>query len=294
MKSILIITHNGTFHADEVAATALLVAFYLKSEDKYDVIRMPHQHNIDDYIKNHKYYDKYFVLDIGKVLDPDNLKFDHHQFSSAESPYSSAGLIWKWLKEQNIVSQDVAVELDPVIKNVDMNDIGVRPAEPGELSWVISNLNDQNAYSENQFYMFETAVQIVSQIFDNIKERYQNFETAKQELEKSNKIKLHSDDEFQVLEICDKCEHAQKSWMRIINDLPLLNDVDIVINYKEISDEWTAQTVATKENRFVKRGRSINLAEPYPEKIKFVHKQEFFMVAETRDALINYLKIYAK
>ena len=244
-----IITHNGTFHADEVTAIGLLIAFYLNEDEEYEVFRVPHQEDIDAQIKNciNNGYDDTFVLDIGRVLDPEKQRFDHHQFSSSESPYSSAGLIWNWLKDNNLILPAVADELGPVIQKVDENDIGVRPAEPGELSWTIANLNSEDVYSDTQDYMFIHAVLTVAHIFENIKNRAQMAEDAKAELENCKTFKLHPDDQFKVLEICEDCDAALKMWAKAIFDVPSLDDVDIVVNYKKSANEWHAQTVAQKK-----------------------------------------------
>jgi len=285
-----IITHFGQFHADEVSAVALLRSFHV--ENDLLVVRVPHQTNISEVEELLKdFVTEIFTLDVGRVYDPSGLKFDHHQFSKVECQLSSAGMIYSWLKEQGKISSRVAAELDSVIEAIDANDIGIRPFNPGELAWVISNLNSSNVYDislqENQF---SKAVGLVSEVFNSVKAKAEAMDKAISELKSSKIYKLDNEDKFSIAEIPVEAEAANRIWFKVVHELPEFNSVDLVVRYNEQTGEWNAQTVSTPEDAFAKKGRRIRVANTLPEGIKFVHKGEFFMVAESKEALLDYLK----
>lgn len=83
-----IVTHEGSFHADDVVAAAVLALLF----DNPEIVRT-RDLNLINSLPNS------CVIDVGEVYDKDKLRFDHHQrdfqFSRENSvPYSSAGLIW--------------------------------------------------------------------------------------------------------------------------------------------------------------------------------------------------------
>ncbi len=87
MNNKTVVTHNGSFHADDVFSVAalkrILSSFKLIRTRDFNLI------NTAD-----------IVIDVGGGYDPDNDRFDHHQRGGAGErdngiPYSSFGLIWK-------------------------------------------------------------------------------------------------------------------------------------------------------------------------------------------------------
>jgi len=86
-------THDGSFHADEVTACALLLLFNLVDKEKIYRTR-----------DLAKLASCEFVCDVGGVFDPKSKRFDHHQ-SEYQGELSSAGMIWKYLHKIGIVNQ---------------------------------------------------------------------------------------------------------------------------------------------------------------------------------------------
>lgn len=85
-----LVTHDGSFHYDEVLSTAVLLEIYPDAE----VIRTRVNEIIDT---------GDIVYDVGRVFDPSRNRFDHHQksFQDTFSPkygikLSSSGLIYKY------------------------------------------------------------------------------------------------------------------------------------------------------------------------------------------------------
>lgn len=97
--TILVVTHNGTFHADEVLGVAVCKWVFAASDNivRWARTRDPERLKGAD-----------IVLDVGGEFDPSRYRFDHHQVGGAGSrevngvsiPYSSAGLAWHYLGKE--------------------------------------------------------------------------------------------------------------------------------------------------------------------------------------------------
>ena len=113
-------THDGTFHADEVTACALLLLFNLI--DKNEIRRT---RDLD--ILNQCEY----VCDVGGEYNPAEKLFDHHQVEY-QGAFSSAGMILLYLKNREFLN---AKEYDffnlNLILGVDAHDNGKDPQIPG-------------------------------------------------------------------------------------------------------------------------------------------------------------------
>ncbi|AVR98541.1 MYG1 family protein [Pseudoduganella armeniaca] len=148
---MLIVTHNGKFHADDAWAVAVLHILFPQAE----IVRTRDQAIIDT---------ADFVVDVGGIWDPATGRFDHHQkgFSGARQsgvPYASAGLVWREFGGQCVralamthcgheLSEDKARELayaidSDIVQYLDLSDVGAAKNAPGGygLSAVISGFN---------------------------------------------------------------------------------------------------------------------------------------------------------
>ena len=91
MNKTKLVTHNNSFHADDVFATATLLLVLKKNIDEVEIIRTRDRSLFEsgDY-----------VYDTGGIYDEEKNRFDHHQEGMAGErengiPYSSFGLVWK-------------------------------------------------------------------------------------------------------------------------------------------------------------------------------------------------------
>lgn len=141
-------THDGTFHADEVTACALLELFNLIDVDKIQRTRDP------AILKNCEY-----VCDVGGIYDPSRKLFDHHQ-AGYEGNLSSAGMVLLYLKEiGKITPSDYHFFNHALIMGVDAHDNGAGPILPGVCTYsqLISNFtpinHDSFAETHNQAFM---------------------------------------------------------------------------------------------------------------------------------------------
>ncbi len=86
-----LITHYGSFHADDIFAAATLSLYFEKKGEAFEFIRT----RDEEIIKSGD-----VVFDVGGVYDPAKDRFDHHQTGGAGKrdngvEYASFGLVWK-------------------------------------------------------------------------------------------------------------------------------------------------------------------------------------------------------
>ncbi|MEZ4237922.1 MAG: MYG1 family protein [Myxococcota bacterium] len=115
---MLVATHDGPFHADDVMAFALLRVF-VDAEARVVRTRDPGVIAGAD-----------AVIDVGGVHDPAARRFDHHQ-ASYEGTRSSAGMVLDWLAAEGRLSVDLAERLrNGTMNYLDDVDTGRRAPDP--------------------------------------------------------------------------------------------------------------------------------------------------------------------
>ncbi|MCC6323797.1 MYG1 family protein [Candidatus Nomurabacteria bacterium] len=118
-KKKLLVTHNGTFHADDIFATA---ALSILCDGNIKVVRT---RDTAIMLKAD------FLYDVGGEYNPITNRYDHHQPGGAGVrangvPYSSFGLIWKQYGERLCGSMEVADLVDQkIVQPIDANDNGI-------------------------------------------------------------------------------------------------------------------------------------------------------------------------
>lgn len=108
-SSVKIVTHDSSFHSDDVFAVATLVL--MLGDTKYEITRT----RDEGLIENADY-----VIDVGEVYDADKNRFDHHQEGRAGErengvPYASFGLVWKKFGEEICGSKKIADKIDKIL-----------------------------------------------------------------------------------------------------------------------------------------------------------------------------------
>lgn len=96
MSKVVIITHSGKFHADEVFATAILQMRHPNAE--IEIVRTRDEEEIE---KAYNSQEIAYIIDVGSEYNPRKLKFDHHQWTMGgrmvrinHIPYASFGLVY--------------------------------------------------------------------------------------------------------------------------------------------------------------------------------------------------------
>lgn len=114
----ILVTHPGTFHTDDLFATAVLDILH---DGHIKIIRTSEKEYIDkaDY-----------VYDIGGVYNKEKNKFDHHQkdgpIRDSGIPYASLGLVWEKFGKEICGNEEVAKLIEKkIILPIDAEDNGV-------------------------------------------------------------------------------------------------------------------------------------------------------------------------
>lgn len=165
MKARHVGTHDGTFHADEVTACALLLYFDLVDEDK--IIRTRDDAILDECE---------FVCDVGGIFDPSKKRFDHHQ-STYTGLLSSAGMVLEFLRDTGVMEKR---EYDlfnyGLVRGVDAHDNGRDPQLPGfcSFSHVISGFTptEYNAPADELYNAFMEAVRFAKGHLSRLHKRF--------------------------------------------------------------------------------------------------------------------------
>ena len=118
-KKKLLVTHNGTFHADDIFSTATLSILL---NDNVKVVRT----------RDEKFFaEGDYVYDVGGIHDENTNRFDHHQEGGAGKrangvPYAAFGLVWKKYGKDVCGSQEAADIIEvKLVQPVDADDNGV-------------------------------------------------------------------------------------------------------------------------------------------------------------------------
>ncbi len=147
-------THDGTFHADEVTACALLLIYNLIDRDKIRRTRNTQELATCE-----------FVCDVGGEYCLNSKRFDHHQ-ASYQGDLSSAGMVWRYLREIQMIDESTYWFLNrSLISGVDAHDNGRVNSECGvcTFSQIISNFVpiDYEVSSQDQDLAFAEALHFV-------------------------------------------------------------------------------------------------------------------------------------
>lgn len=118
-KKKILITHDGTFHADDLFATATLS---ILNKGNIKIIRT----------RDVKMFEKGdYLYDVGGENDEERNNFDHHQEGGGGVrpngvPYASFGLVWKKYGEQICGGKEIAKKIEEkLVCSIDANDNGI-------------------------------------------------------------------------------------------------------------------------------------------------------------------------
>jgi len=116
-----LVTHDGSFHADDIFAAASLSILFKKRGESFEIIRTRDIEIIGT---------GDVVFDIGEIYDEEKNKFDHHQPGGARKresgiEYSSFGLVWDKFGAEICGTEKVAGLIDKkLVAPVDAFDNG--------------------------------------------------------------------------------------------------------------------------------------------------------------------------
>ena len=294
-KKVKIITHSGSFHADEVFAVATL-KLMLAKDFEIEVIRSRDKSDWDsgDY-----------VVDVGGVYDPSRQRFDHHQEGGAGArentlQYSSFGLVWKHYGEVVSGSRDVARRIDErLVQGVDAIDNGQSISKsliPGVRHFTISDyftlLRPGWHESEHDYYKaFLEAVDFAGHLLQRLIVQTRGEVEAEAVVRKQ--IKTSPDK--RVAEIDHNLPYES-----VAMEFPEL----LYVVYQDDENSWRIKTVRKSFDSFESRrplpeswggkvGEELGKITGVPD-ATFCHRQLFTCGAQTREGVMKMVETALK
>lgn len=302
---MIIATHSGKFHADDVWAAAVLNLMFPGSE----LVRTRDPAVIDR---------ADFAVDVGGVWDAEKGRFDHHQkgFQGARASgvvYASAGLVWKEYGPRcvSLVAEEAGHALSPtqateiasaidadLVQYLDMSDTGAARSAPGSygLSAIISGFNpgwldEQVAGSAEaadalRMTRFRRAMEIATDILRNGVLYRVGALQAVQQVRQSQRL-----DEGRLLFL----ENSALPWASIVrNEMP---QVLFVISHSIAEQRYMLHTVPSAADSFDARkdlpqhwaglqGEQLAAATGVPDAV-FCHNNLFIAACKSRDGVLD-------
>ncbi|NRB40097.1 MAG: MYG1 family protein [Pseudomonadales bacterium] len=237
MNELVIATHNGNFHADDVFSIAALKQVL----PSFKLIRTRDLALIGK---------ADMVIDVGGEYDPEAGRFDHHQRGGAGErengiPYSSFGLIWqKYGVEICQGNEEVAKSVDRgLVSTIDAIDCGhVKGVSEGiSLSQTISMFNPTWQEESDFDASFDEAVEFASRVLTRFIASANGGISAKEIVAKA--IENAEDPRLIVLE-------KYTPWKRTVH---ALSKEALYVVYPSGSGPWRIQTVPVELGSFEDR-----------------------------------------
>ncbi len=308
MEKLKLITHNGSFHADDVFAAATIILYLEKKESNssaqggpalgWEIIRT----RDEEIIKKGD-----FVFDVGLVYDKEKNRFDHHQIGGAGKredtgiEYASFGLVWEKYGEAVCGSREVADFLEKKIAQpIDAGDNGI------DLIELKTNVRP---------YFLQTFLKLFIPSWKNVDEEsllvgfLEAVNFAKNLLRKEIELALdYKEGEEKVKEFYQKAEDKrvvvldQKyPWLDVATTFP----ETLFVVFPRINDNtWGAEGVFVGLPSFEKRKNFpeswAGLKDEALEKetgVKgavFCHRGRFMVVAKTKEAVLELVNLTLK
>jgi len=168
-SKIIVVTHDGDFHADDVFACASLLLWAQKKGEKLKIIRSREKEDIEK---------ADMAVDVGRIYDPVKNRFDHHQKEGKGErangiPFSSFGMVWDKYGKEISGSQEIADRIErSLVMPIDARDNGINISTVNELdikdhrtSDVIGNFNPTvQEDRRSSFKQFEKALYVAKEI----------------------------------------------------------------------------------------------------------------------------------
>lgn len=219
-----VVTHSGSFHADDIFACATLSLYFKKNNMKYSLKRT----------RDEKIIEKAdYVFDVGGIYNPEKNRFDHHQPGGAgkrdnDIPYAAFGLVWK---EFGPIlcggNQEIVDDIDRrLVQPIDAIDNGISISESSECGLY-----------EYGIYGIVSAYQNTwKEVFD-IKKQFNNFMTLVSFFESVLELEIkRAKDRLELIDLIE--ESYQKSENKEIIEIPYHVGVGPMVQalhkYKEV------------------------------------------------------------
>ncbi len=287
-----IVTHNGSFHADDVFAVATII-LSLPPDSKYTIIRT---RDIEEISKAD------YVVDVGGVYDVDKKRFDHHQEGGAGKrqngiPYASFGLVWKEYGAQvsgnvdvaKIIEEKLVMFIDALDNGVEISNTIFEDIRPYTISdYLYSYWIDQNISDKEVDVIFHRVVSMAKDLIIREKQKISKIIEEGQIVED-----IYNKSENKKIIVLDK----HLAWGRKMAEKP----EPLFVVYPSLNQGlWNVKAVRTNINSFEIRasfpaswsGKTMeDLSEVSGIKgAFFCHKNLFLAVADSKEGAIALAK----
>ena len=242
-----LITHDGSFHTDDVLAAAALSIYLEQQDENFEIIRTRDA----EMIKSGDY-----VFDVGGIYDAELNKFDHHQKDGAGKrenglAYSSFGLVWHKFGKAVAGNEPAAIRLEQkLVMPVDAIDNGI------DLS--VNNFPDILAYTlENVLAIFApTALEGLEKDQQFLKALVWAKEILQREIKKAN-------DQIQITKIIQSFYAKAADKRLIVIDAPKVSRHEIWEALQDFAEplfivygdkeDWSVVAMRKEKNSFGNR-----------------------------------------
>lgn len=285
-KKKICVTHDGSFHADDLFATATLS---ILNNGNIKIIRTRNE----DLIKKGDY-----VYDVGGIYNEELNRFDHHQKEGAGVrsngiPYASFGLVWKKYGEKICGSKEVAGKIEEkLVQSIDASDNGINLFEvKGEVApYLIQDIfyNFRPSWKEEQNYdaCFMKLIPFVIEILKREIIQTKDAVKAKYIIEEAYK----SAEDKRVIFF-----EETYPWFETINEY----SEPLYVVYKK-GETWRAEAVRKEKYKFEtkkpfpvvwagKRNEEMAKISGVSDAI-FCHNGRFLVVAKTKEGIMELVK----
>ncbi len=266
--ALKIITHDGTFHSDEIFAIALLLKFELKEGQEVQIVRS----RDEDFLESYRDFADVFIIDIGGDFNAELRNFDHHQDDDFFVDKASVKLIYDYLLNIGKLDSDLGKHLwENLIMLINRWDLGQEqnyvnyfhrplPSLISSYNRSTGNINDENP-------QFEKALSFGLEIVDNESFSYYQYQDAKRTFHQHRNINSHTI-------IFETFNPKHSSFLKQHRNIRFY-----IYPYR---GNWAVAAVNSKKH-------------PLPEcefceGLVFSHKNHFLTVFETKETAIRFME----
>ena len=289
-KKIIVVTHNGTFHADDVFACATLSIWADKNNLNLKIVRSRDKEIVEK---------GDIVLDVGMEYDQEKKRFDHHQSEGAgvrenKIPYASFGLIWKHYGREICIDEVWQIIEEKIAVPIDAMDNGVNISLVNELGVV--NYIVKNALSSFNPTWQEGQKEVLKRFFEavNVAKSILNREIAWAESKvegtrlAKEAIKNQNEPEILVLDKYFECEEevTRHSNIKFVAAPSDTSDNWSIIVARDDLEDYKSNRVTFPEAWRGLRDLALAEASGVPDAI-FCHRGGWFAKAKSRAGVLE-------
>jgi uncharacterized UPF0160 family protein len=260
-----LVTHNGSFHADEVTAVALLALYKIVNTDQLEIIRTRDMELINQ---------ADIVLDLGGIYEIKTRRFDHHQIKDGQ--VSSAGLVWKWIKQ---TTGEESPEIDCFVQAVDKHDCGIEKMSDFSFAAIIAAYNYADVFNEEQQQLaFYDSLKIALKFLTHLQKKQIQLKQA-EKIIAASQVKEIGKHKVLIL-----AEYAP-SWPELVHGESKYAKITHVLWFVKEKNQWCIQIPSDKKNSFVMGHPKLS----DDDSAIFIHQNGFFGVYKSKEAILNML-----